>query len=241
MLRCPYCRITISTRTEVCPLCHVRLRDVGNSEEDIKRTARAYPPREKLKPLSGSLFDKIYLFAWLSLSIAMIVVEAALTRRVRFSWIAVAFLIYLYFLFRILIRGGEYFPQKVTAHALILSVAIYTLRGVLPEPEIIVEYLLPTLYLISNIAIAVFLIINYKRPNRAFFGAGRFGRLQKLRPVARYHGHRARGHNRHHHLPRPYYNLGTQTQVPYLIPLCGIRYNSAAPNCEIILRSKIVK
>lgn len=166
MLRCPYCRITISTRTEVCPLCHVRLRDVGNSEEDIKRTARAYPPREKLKPLSGSLFDKIYLFAWLSLSIAMIVVEAALTRRVRFSWIAVAFLIYLYFLFRILIRGGEYFPQKVTAHALILSVAIYTLRGVLPEPEIIVEYLLPTLYLISNIAIAVFLIINYKRPNR---------------------------------------------------------------------------
>lgn len=166
MLRCPYCRITISTRTEVCPLCHVRLRDVGNSEEDIKRTARAYPPREKLKPLSGSLFDKIYLFAWLSLSIAMIVVEAALTRRVRFSWIAVAFLIYLYFLFRILIRGGEYFPQKVTAHALILSVAIYTLRGVLPEPEIIVEYLLPTLYLISNIAIAVFLIINYKRPNK---------------------------------------------------------------------------
>ena len=166
MLRCPYCRITISTRTEVCPLCHVRLRDVGNSEEDIKRTARAYPPREKLKPLSGSLFDKIYLFAWLSLSIAMIVVEAALTKRVRFSWIAVAFLIYLYFLFRILIRGGEYFPQKVTAHALILSVAIYTLRGVLPEPEIIVEYLLPTLYLISNIAIAVFLIINYKRPNR---------------------------------------------------------------------------
>lgn len=166
MLRCPYCRITISTRTEVCPLCHVRLRDVGNSEEDIKRTARAYPPREKLKPLSGSLFDKIYLFAWLSLSIAMIVVEAALTRRVRFSWIAVAFLIYLYFLFRILIHGGEYFPQKVTAHALILSVAIYTLRGVLPEPEIIVEYLLPTLYLISNIAIAVFLIINYKRPNR---------------------------------------------------------------------------
>ena len=166
MLRCPYCRITISTRTEVCPLCHVRLRDVGNSEEDIKRTARAYPPREKLKPLSGSLFDKIYLFAWLSLSIAMIVVEAALTRHVRFSWIAVAFLIYLYFLFRILIRGGEYFPQKVTAHALILSVAIYTLRGVLPEPEIIVEYLLPTLYLISNIAIAVFLIINYKRPNR---------------------------------------------------------------------------
>lgn len=166
MLRCPYCRITISTRTEVCPLCHVRLRDVGNSEEDIKRTARAYPTREKPKPLSGSLFDKIYLFAWLSLSIAMIVVEAALTRRVRFSWIAVAFLIYLYFLFRILIRGGEYFPQKVTAHALILSVAIYTLRGVLPEPEIIVEYLLPTLYLISNIAIAVFLIINYKRPNR---------------------------------------------------------------------------
>lgn len=166
MLRCPYCRITISTRTEVCPLCHVRLRDVGNSEEDIKRTARAYPPREKLKPLSGSLFDKIYLFAWLSLSIAMIVVEAALTRRVRFSWIAVAFLIYLYFLFRILIRGGEYFPQKVTAHALILSVVIYTLRGVLPEPEIIVEILLPTLYLISNIAIAVFLIINYKRPNR---------------------------------------------------------------------------
>lgn len=166
MLRCPYCKITISTRTDVCPLCHVRLTDVGNSKEDVKRTPRAYPQRAKLPPLSGTLFDKVYLFAWLSLSLAMIIVEAIVTRHVRFSWISVTFLLYLYLLFRILLRGSEYFPQKVTVHALILTVVIYSLRSVLPEPEIIAEFLLPILYLVSTIAIAVFLIVNYKRPNR---------------------------------------------------------------------------
>ncbi len=166
MLRCPYCKISISTRTDVCPLCHVRLTDVGNSKEEIKRTPRAYPQRASLPPLSGNLFDKVYLLSWLSLSLAMITAELTVTAHVRFSWISVSLLLYIYLLFRILLRGSEYFPQKVTVHAILLTVVIYSLRGVLPHPEIIAEFLLPVLYLVSNIAIAVFLAINYKRPNR---------------------------------------------------------------------------
>ena len=166
MLRCPYCNVDISTRTEVCPLCHTRLTDVGNSGDDIKRTARAYPPRGDLPPLSGNLFDKIYLYSWLCLSVSFVIAELALTRSVRFSWITITVLLYFYILFRLVIRSGEYFPQKVTAHALILTIVIYSLRSVLPEPVIIFEYMLPVLYLVSTIAIAVFLIINFKRPNR---------------------------------------------------------------------------
>lgn len=166
MLRCPYCNVNISTRTEVCPLCHTRLTDVGNSKEDIKRTARAYPPRGDLPPLSGNLFDKIYIYSWLCLSASFLISELVITHAARYSWIAISALLYFYVLFRLFIRSGEYFPQKVTAHAIVLTIVIYTLRSVLPKPVIILEYILPVIYLVSTIAIAVFLIVNFRRPNR---------------------------------------------------------------------------
>ena len=89
-----------------------------------------------------------------------------ITHAARYSWIAISALLYFYILFRLFIRSGEYFPQKVTAHAIVLTIVIYTLRSVLPEPVIILEYILPVIYLVSTIAIAVFLIVNFRRPNR---------------------------------------------------------------------------
>ena len=166
MLRCPYCHVNISTRTEVCPLCHTRLTDVGNSKDDVKHTARAYPPRSDTHTLQGNLFDKIYLYSWLCLSVSFLIAEGVMTKSVKYAWIPISALLYFYILFRLVIRSGEYFPQQVTAHAIILTVVIYTLRSVLPEPVIIFSYLLPTLYLVSTVAIAVFMIINFRRPNR---------------------------------------------------------------------------
>ena len=61
MVKCPYCKVSISTRTEVCPLCHKNLIEAGVSKEEIKKTPLDFPKRGKLPALSGTLFDKVYL------------------------------------------------------------------------------------------------------------------------------------------------------------------------------------
>ncbi len=180
MLKCPYCQVEISTRTEVCPLCHAKLSDAGNTREDMKKTELAYPKRGKLPFLSGNLFDKIYLLFWFAFTAVFVLTESLLTGHARICWVVSSLMLYLYLLLRITLRGGSYFPQKITAHAVLLSVVVYTFSGVLPEPIVIFEFILPAVYLVSLLAICVFIAINYKHPDRYLLNIISIGLLSAL-------------------------------------------------------------
>ncbi len=166
MIYCPYCKVKISTKTNVCPLCHTDLIAAGVSVDEIKRTETAFPKRAKLPPLSTNLFDKIYLLVAINVAIVAIFVEAMSTKHVRIAWIISALLLYFYLFLRVTLRSDDYFPQKVTGQAILLSVVVFSTRAVLPEPRIIFEYILPTIYLVSMIIIGIYMFINYKKPNK---------------------------------------------------------------------------
>ena len=180
MLKCPYCRVEISTRTEFCPLCHAKLTDVGNTGADMKRTEVAYPKRGKLPFLSGNLFDKIYLLFWLTFTAVFVLTESLISGKPRICWVVSSLLIYLYLLLRVTLRGGSYFPQKITAHAILLSIVVSTFSGVISEPIVIFEFVLPAVYLASLLAISVFIAINYKHPDRYLLNIISIGLLSVL-------------------------------------------------------------
>lgn len=166
MLRCPYCKVNISTKTTVCPLCHTDLIAAGTSPAQIKKMEPAFPKRAKLQPLRTSLFDIIYIIVALNVIAASIATELIVIGHVKIAWIISALLLYFYVFLKVTIKKNEYFPQKVTGQALLLTVVFFTTRTVLPEPRVIVEYILPTIYLVSTLMIGIFLLINYKKPNK---------------------------------------------------------------------------
>lgn len=166
MVKCPYCKVSISTRTEICPLCHKNLIEAGVSKEEIKKTPLDFPKRGKLPALSGTLFDKVYLLCALAVVLVSLAVELILLDKIFVSWLLLSIIGYFYLFLRITIRKANFFPQKVLVQAILLSIVAVSTRRVIPEPEVIFESVLPFIFLVSMIIIGIFFIIHYKKPSR---------------------------------------------------------------------------
>lgn len=166
MVKCPYCKVSISTRTEVCPLCHKNLIEAGVSKDEIKKTPLDFPKRGKLPALSGTLFDKVYLLCALAVVLVAIAVELIVLEKIFISWLLLSIIGYFYIFLRITIRKANFFPQKVLVQAILLSVVAISTRRIIPNPEIIFESVLPFIYLVSMIIIGIFFLIHYKKPSR---------------------------------------------------------------------------
>ena len=166
MVKCPYCKVSISTRTEVCPLCHKNLIEAGVSKEEIKKTPLDFPKRGKLPALSGTLFDKVYLLCALAVILVAITVELLVFDKIVTSWLLLSIIGYFYLFLRITIRKANFFPQKVLFQAILLSIVAVSTRRVIPKPEIIFESVLPFIFLVSMIIIGIFFLIHYKKPSR---------------------------------------------------------------------------
>ena len=166
MVKCPYCKVSISTRTEVCPLCHKNLIEAGVSKDEIKKTPLDFPKRGKLPALSGTLFDKVYLLCALAVVLVSIAVELIVLEKIFISWLLLSIIGYFYIFLRITIRKANFFPQKVLVQAILLSVVAISTRRVIPNPEVIFESVLPFIYLVSMIIIGIFFLIHYKKPSR---------------------------------------------------------------------------
>lgn len=166
MVKCPYCEVSISTRTEVCPLCHKNLIEAGVAKEEIKKTPLDFPKRGKLPALSGTLFDKVYLLCALAVVLVCIAVELIVFNKIFISWLLLSIIGYFYLFLRITIRRADFFPQKVLFQAILLSIVAISTRRVIPEPETIFEIILPFIFLVSMIIIGIFFLIHYKKPSR---------------------------------------------------------------------------
>ena len=166
MVKCPYCKVSISTKTEICPLCHKNLIDAGVSKEEINKTPLDFPQRGKLPALSNTLFDKVYLLCALSIFLVTLSVELIVVGRIKYSWLLLSLVAYFYLFLRVTIKKSDLFPQKVLFQALLLSIVAICTRRVLPHPEVIFKIILPTIYLISMIITGIFFLINYKKPSR---------------------------------------------------------------------------
>ncbi len=166
MIKCPYCKVSIATRTNECPLCHKNLIEAGVSKEEIKKTPLDFPRMGKLPALSGTLFDKVYLLCSLNLVFISVAVELIFFKHIRVSWLMLSILAYFYLFLRVTIKKANLFPQKVLFQAILLSVVVICTRRILPEPNIIFEFILPIIYLLSMIIMGIFFLVNYKKPSR---------------------------------------------------------------------------
>lgn len=166
MIKCPYCEVSISTRTDTCPLCHKSLIDAGISKEEIKKTPLDFPKRGKLPALSGTLFDKVYLLCSLAIVVCFLMVELIVFKNIHASWFVLSLLTYFYLFLRSTIKSANLFPQKVLFQAILLSIVAISTRRIIPEPQVIFEIILPFIYLVSMIIMGIFFLINYKKPSK---------------------------------------------------------------------------
>lgn len=165
-MTCPNCGVTIGCKTDICPLCHTDLLAAGGDPTELKRIERAYPTVKKFPLARGLVFELVYIILALVASIVALSVEWVLAGKIRFSFILMAVLLYLYVLFRYTIKNDKYFTQKVALQALVLSVVVFSVRGALPDATIILNWVLPVLYLVSMLLVAVYILIHIKAPRR---------------------------------------------------------------------------
>lgn len=167
MIVCPNCKVEIGCRTEVCPLCHTNLIDAGIKQSDIKRKEFAFPKRGKLPFLLGKHFDLVYFAVFSLIVVASILIELfTMDKKVNVSWIVIASMLYVYLFLRLVIQSSSYFTKKVLGQAFLLTGLACSTLGVISRPLILVEYVLPTIYLIAIVLIVVYVIIHRNAPRK---------------------------------------------------------------------------
>ncbi|MFA5448896.1 MAG: DUF6320 domain-containing protein [Clostridia bacterium] len=168
-MRCSHCNISIGCRTPVCPLCHAPFSRENGSLATAIRLPRAFPARSK-SPLFGTLlFDKIYAIVALNITLIAFAAELIILGYPKISWVVVAGLFYLYFLIRSTLQDTKYFSQKVLGQAIFLSVLAIALQEVISAPFFIYEYILPSIYMVSMVMIAIYILIRLKSPRKYLF------------------------------------------------------------------------
>ena len=127
------------------------LIEAGVSKDEIKKTPLDFPKRGKLPALSGTLFDKVYLICALAVIAVSFAVELISLKKIFASWLIVSVLAYFYLFLRITIKSSNLFPQKVLVQAILLGIVAICTRRIIPDPEIIYEAVLPSIFLLSMI------------------------------------------------------------------------------------------
>ena len=163
-MKCDACNVHIACRTTVCPLCRRKLCEANSPEYVFAKRAFPLPPKTYF--LNTSLFDVLYVTVALFLSLVAFVAEIAASRRVAYAYIVVAFLFYLYFLIRGTIQNTNFFTQKVLAQALALTAIAFSLSAVLPRPQAVFEYVLPSIYLASILAQSVYIFTRIRKARK---------------------------------------------------------------------------
>ena len=141
MIVCPNCKVEVGCRTEVCPLCHTNLVDAGIKQSDIKRKEFAFPKRGKLPFLLGKHFDLVYFISFILVVATSILIELfTMDKKIKISWMIIASLVYIYAFLRLVIQSSNYL--------------------------VLVEYVLPTIYLLSIVLIVIYIIIHWNTPRK---------------------------------------------------------------------------
>lgn len=165
-MKCPHCKVDIACRTKVCPLCHVPFNNVEGKLDAAQKLPRAFPQKGRAPLLSTTIFDKLYIWITLCLSILALSIEYIITDRISGSSLVIAALVYVYLSIRFTIQNYGYFSQKVLAQTIMLTFVAIAGRGVLPKPVFIYEYVLPILYMASMLIISVYIFIKHKYPQK---------------------------------------------------------------------------
>lgn len=168
-MRCSHCNITIGGRTPVCPLCHAPFSRENGSLSEALRLPRAFAKRSKSPFLGTLLFDKVYMIVALNIALISFVTEFIVLGFPKFSWVILAGLFYLYFLIRSTLQDTNYFSQKVLGQAILLSILSIALQGIIPAPFFVYEYILPSIYMVSMVMIAIYILVRLKSPRKYLF------------------------------------------------------------------------
>lgn len=167
MIHCPNCKHKIRSRAYYCPLCGTSFEDAGVSKVEIFQTERLFARRTRLSFLAYSIFDTIYLSLLLIISITTILAEGFLTNwNIRYSYIPISILTYIYILFRLAVNNPKFFPQKILIQAICLSVIGYFITRAFSVEAIFFMYIAPTIFLVSLITVSAYTYSNYKLPEK---------------------------------------------------------------------------
>ncbi len=163
---CKQCNVYIKCKTLQCPLCH---NPLGTDEQTMlayKKSTRAFPKRKRKRPPNSSKFDFLYMYIAIGISLASLIVNLVLTPNMLWSLVVITSLIYLYFLVRNTILSQKRICGKVIGQAVVLTIVIIAVEIMLHGQFNLYAYALPTVYLVSQAIVGIFIASNRKKNTR---------------------------------------------------------------------------
>lgn len=154
MGKCKKCNVTVRDYTDRCPLCQCVV------EKGEERTA-GYP-NIRLKETKRAVFSHIFLFSMLVISLVLIAINFGLDHQLIWCPIPIAALAYLYLVIRYGFMADAGYRAKMLVLilcGLLLCVLIDFNTGFYKWS---VNYVVPIVFLIVDVAIVVLMIVNRK-------------------------------------------------------------------------------
>lgn len=154
MSRCRQCKVEIKDETHVCPLCHCVLEQEGenhNTYPDVR-------PMVKRLMLAG----RIYLFAFLVVSVVLLAINYETFHGMWWSGIVIASLAYLYLILRFAIIEDAGYRSKIivlTICGVLFVVLIDFLTG---YEGWSVNYVIPGGILLVDFGIVILMLVNMR-------------------------------------------------------------------------------
>jgi ribosomal protein L40E len=156
---CNRCNVKITDDSNICPLCKSKLFDL---KENKKENENTYPfILGHLHRYSVAI--KILLLISVTLSIISVIINFYTTRNIPWSLICIAVIIYCWFTTLYSIKKDINIASHLFVQTICLSIVSVIVDNVLGYIGWSVNIAIPLIILISNIAIFIVLITNYKR------------------------------------------------------------------------------
>ena len=159
MQYCNNCKVSVSTKTAQCPLCHAGLRPLDGDEP-----VQTYPSFEPLKE-KKHLFEKIVSFCAIASIVILVVINLLTYRGHLWSVIACSYILYVWLLGLMTIKKGIHVGLKLLAHAIAIPLLLMVVNMFADSEKTIhkaswaISYTMPFIFVGFILAINILMMI----------------------------------------------------------------------------------
>ncbi len=155
---CKRCKVSVNCQTDHCPLCHEPI-------EVDKVIDRAFPVPKVDKRLRTK-FSFIYTVLAAVVVIACIIANIFTNPYFMWSVMVLVSLTYIYYLVRFTFISQGHFTARVFGQTVAVTLLLFSVRWIYGGNDWIFITWLPIVYFVSEVLLAVYMLINKKRARK---------------------------------------------------------------------------
>jgi len=154
MKYCRQCKIKSLDTMNRCPLCESLLEDLDQETNETR-----YPELSDYKT-GYNLVKKIYMFFSVMIIAASIIVDFQFKEGITWSVLSIGAVLYSWTVLYHAIRNNVHMASKILVQAIAGSVFIFIIDEMIGFRGWSVNYVIPQLFILANIAIFILMLIN---------------------------------------------------------------------------------